>query len=72
MAVTKTLCIQGVSNVSFDDAIQTALSETSKSIDHIFKVEVVSLCCNVENNGVKEYIADTKISFKIAPQKLNT
>ena len=47
MAVTKTLCIQGVSNVSFDDAIQTALSETSKSIDHIFKVEVVSLCCNV-------------------------
>ena len=67
--VTKTLCIQGVSTISFDDAIQTALSETSKSIDHIFKLEVVSLSCNITEKQIREYIADTKISFKIDTER---
>ena len=69
MAVTKTLCIQGVSNISFDDAIRVALTETSKTIDHIFKLEVVSMTCNINENQIREYIADTKISFKIDTER---
>lgn len=65
MSVTKTLCIQGVSIISFDDAIRTAFEETAISIDHIFQVEVVGLRCTIRENHVYEYIADTKISFKI-------
>lgn len=65
MSVTKTLCIQGVSIISFEDAIKTAFEETSLSIDHIFQVEVVGLKCNIRENRIYEYIADTKISFKI-------
>ena len=69
MAVTKTLCIQGVSNISFDDAIRVAFAETSRTIDHIFKLEVVSLSCNFSDNQIREYIADTKISFKIDTER---
>ncbi len=71
MSVTKTLCIQGVSNISFNDAIQTALTETSKSVDYIFKMEIVSLSCNIRDNKVHEYIADTKISFKIDTERID-
>ncbi len=69
MSVTKTLCIQGVSIISFDDAIKTALEDTMLSIDHIFGVEVVGLRLNVRENRIYEYIADTKISFKIDTER---
>lgn len=40
MSVTKCLNIQGVSIISFDDAIRTAFTEVSKTIDHIYNVEI--------------------------------
>ena len=69
MSVTKTLCIQGVSISSFDDAIKTAFEETAISIDHIFQLDVVALRCNIRKNRIYEYIADTKISFKIDTER---
>ena len=72
MSVTKTLCIQGTSIISFDDAIKTAFEETAISIDHIFQVEVISLRCNIRENHIYEYIADTKISFKIDTERKKT
>ena len=69
MSVTKTLCIQGVSIISFDDAIRTAFEDTAISIDHIFQIEVVGLKCNIRDNRIYEYIADTKISFKIDTER---
>lgn len=69
MSVTKTLCIQGVSIISFDDAIKTAFEETSLSLDHIFKVEIIGLHLNIKENRIYEYIADTKISFKIDTER---
>ena len=70
MSVTKCLNIQGTSIISFDDAIKTAYQEVSQSIDHIFDVEVVGLKCTVRDNKVEEYIADTKIYFKIDTERV--
>lgn len=69
MSVTKKLHIQGISIISFDDAIKNALEETSLSIDHIFNLKVVGLCCNIKDNNIQEYIADTEISFKIDKER---
>ena len=69
MSVTKCLNIQGTSIISFDDAIKSALDETAMSIDHICKLDVVSLSCNIKDNVVQEYIADTEITFKIDKER---
>ena len=69
MSVTKKLHIQGISIISFDDAIKNALVETSSSIDHIFNLKVVGMSCNIKDNTVQEYIADTEISFKIDTER---
>ena len=69
MSVTKKLNIQGVSIISFDDAIKNALEETALSIDYIFNLKVIGLCCNIKDNIIQEYIADTEISFKIDKER---
>ena len=69
MSVTKCLNIQGTSIISFDDAIKTAYDEVSKNIDHIFQIEVIGLRCTITENKINEYIADTKIFFKIDTER---
>lgn len=69
MSVTKSLNIQGISIISFEDAIKTAFNEVSGSVDHIFNVEVIGLRCTIRDNQVHEYIADTKIYFKIDTER---
>ncbi len=69
MSVTKSINIQGVSILSFEDAIKTAFEEVSKSVDYIFNVEVIGLSCTIKDNKVNEYIADTKVYFKIDEER---
>lgn len=69
MSVTKKLHIQGTSIISFDDAINNALQETASTIDYIFNLKVIGLCCNIKDNVVQEYIADTEITFKIDKER---
>ena len=69
MSVTKKINIQGISIISFDDAIKNALEETATSIDHIFGLKVIGLSCNVKDKTVQEYIADTEISFMVDKER---
>ena len=69
MSVTKKLHIQGISIISFDDAIKSALDETAMSIDHICQLDVVRLTCKIKDNSVQEYIADTEITFKVDKER---
>lgn len=69
MSVTKKLRIQGISIISFDDAIKSALDETAMSIDHICELNVVGLSCTIKDNVVQEYIADTEITFKVDKER---
>ena len=69
MSVTKKINIQGISIISFDDAIKSALDETATSIDHIFNLKVIGMSCNIKDNTIQEYIADTEISFMVDKER---
>ena len=40
MNISKCICVEGRSTISFDDAIKYALFEVSKSIDHIYDIKI--------------------------------
>lgn len=69
MSVSKKLHIQGISIISFGDAIKTALEETAMSIDHIQQLDVMHLSCTVKDNVVQQYIADTEITFMVDKER---
>lgn len=69
MSITKSINIQGVSNKSFENAIEVAYKEVSQTIDHIFEIKVIGLNCTIRDGKIHEYIADTKISFKVDTER---
>lgn len=54
----------GESNAGWKDAVQSAVSEASKSLNEIVGVEVVNFTANVENGRVVGYKANLKIAHK--------
>jgi len=54
----------GESNTGWKDAVQSAVSEASKSLSEIVGVEVVNFTANVENGRVVEYKANLKVAHK--------
>ena len=71
MNIKKIIKIQGTSNVSFEDAINSSLSEASKSIDNITKLCISNLCCNISDNKISEYIVDVDIVFTVDLERIN-
>lgn len=54
----------GESNMGWKDAVQSAVSEASRSLNEIVAVEVVNFTANVENGRVVEYKANLKVAHK--------
>lgn len=69
MGVNKTLHIQGTSKTSFNDALNTALIETSKTIEHIYSIQINHLECSVKDNVITEYIVNANISFNVDTER---
>jgi hypothetical protein len=65
MSVLKVIEIMGNSTISFEDAIQNVVNETSKTIKSIKSVYVKDLQVSVNNNKVNEYRVTTKVCFGI-------
>jgi flavin-binding protein dodecin len=63
MAVTKIIEVIAGSLKSFDDAVQNALKEASKSVKNIQSIYVKEMNANVENNQIVYYGVNAKISF---------
>jgi len=63
--VYKKIHLVGGSKKSFEDAVNNALAEASKTIREIRWIEVQSLGAKVENNQIYEYQADVRIAFEI-------
>jgi flavin-binding protein dodecin len=63
MAVTKIIEVIAGSEKSFDDAVQNALKEASKSVKNIQSIYVKEMNANVENNQIVSYGVNAKISF---------
>lgn len=65
MTVVKVLELVGESKRDFTDAVQNAVSEASKTIDHITGVEVYNFTANVESGRIVEYKANVKVAFAV-------
>jgi len=65
MAIVKVIEVIGSSERSFDDAVQNALNEASKSVKNISYIYVKHMNANVENNKIVSYGVNAKISFTV-------
>lgn len=65
MSVLKVIEILGNSTVSFEDAVQKVIDEASKSVKNIKSVYIKDMQVTVNNNKIKEYRVNTKVTFGI-------
>jgi flavin-binding protein dodecin len=65
VAVIKTIDLVGVSNESWTDAAEQALSEASRTIRGIDAMDVLETSCKVENGSIVEYLTHVRIKFRI-------
>lgn len=70
MNISKCICVEGASSISFDDAIKFALFEVSKSIDYIHEIKVDNMCCKVTDNKIAEYRVHLTISFYVDMERV--
>ena len=55
----------GASDKSWNDAIQTALDDTAKTVDNIVGIDIIGMSGKVENGKIVEYKADVKVAFVV-------
>ena len=65
MSVFKVIEILGNSTVSFEDAVQNVINDTSKTVKNIKSVYVQDMQVTVNNNKITEYRVNTKVTFGI-------
>ncbi len=65
MAIVKVIEVIAGSEKSFDDAVQNALKEASKSVKNIKSLYVKEMNANVENNKIVSYGVNAKVSFEV-------
>ena len=65
MAIVKIIEVLSTSEKSFDDAVQNALKEASKTVKNIKSIYVKEMNANVENNQIVTYGVNAKVSFEI-------
>lgn len=53
------------SSESWRDAVQNAVSEAGKNLDHITSVELINLKANVEQGQLVGYQVNTKVFYAI-------
>lgn len=63
--IVKVIELIGASEKSWNDAVQTALSEAAKTVENIVGIDVKGMSAKVENNKIVEYKANVKIAFVI-------
>ncbi|TRO57300.1 dodecin family protein [[Eubacterium] cellulosolvens] len=65
MAIVKILELVGSSNNSWDDAVKNALTEASKTVEHIVGIDVLGFKAEVEGNKIANYKAHVKVAFSV-------
>ncbi|HKK89422.1 MAG TPA: dodecin family protein [Saprospiraceae bacterium] len=65
MAIVKVIEVIAGSEKSFDDAVNNALEEASKTVDNIESIYVKDMKAKVENNKIVSYGVIANISFRI-------
>ena len=70
MSISKCICVEGRSTISFDDAIKYALFEVSKSVDYIYDIKIDSMCCKVTDNKIAEYVVHATFAFYVDMERV--
>lgn len=65
MTVAKIIELVGESKVGWEDAVKSAISDASKTVDNITGVEVYNLTANIDNGRIVEYKANVKLAFGV-------
>lgn len=65
MDIEKHLFITGSSENSWKDAVTTAITEASKSIDYLSNVKILNQYAKISGNKISKYFVDLDISFII-------
>ncbi len=69
MDIEKHLLITGSSQISWKDAITTAIAEASKSVDYLSGVKILEQRAKISGNKISEYYADLDISFVVDTER---
>ena len=69
MGIAKIIEISSSSKKSFDDAVQQALAEASKTIKNIDSIYVKDMKCHVKDNKIATYGVICKISFRVTAEQ---
>lgn len=65
MSIVKVIEVIATSEKSFDDAVNNALKEASKSVKNIQSIYVKEMNAKVDNNKIVSYGVNAKVSFKV-------
>ena len=65
MPVVKIIELIGISDVSWEDAVQKAVGEAGKTVRGITGVDIVGQTAEVENGKIVKYKANVKIAFVV-------
>lgn len=65
MSIVKVIEVIASSDKSFEDAVENALEEASKSVDNIKSIYVKEMNCNVKDNEIISYGVNAKVSFEV-------
>lgn len=65
MAILKVIEVLAESDKSWEDAASKAVREASETVENIRSVYIKELQASVENNNIKKYRVNAKISFEI-------
>lgn len=65
MAVMKTVEILSESETSFEDAIQSAVERTSKTVKNIRSAYVNEMHTSIKDNKIEKYRVNVKITFEV-------
>ncbi len=65
MSTIKIVELVGESDQSWEDAVQNAIQQASKTIDGITGVEVLNMTANVEEGKLVEYKVNLQVAFPV-------
>lgn len=65
MGIVKVIEVIAHSEISFDDAVQHAVAEASKSVRNIDSVYVKDMKCHVKDGKIATYGVICKVSFRV-------
>ncbi len=65
MSIVKVIEVISSSEISFDDAVQKAVAEVSKTIKNIDSVYVKDFKCHVADSKITSYGVICKVSFRV-------